>query len=109
MQDFGAEGGHFRRFFETDFIDALGRRHHARIGGVNARHVGPDIHPANAERLAEQRGGIVAAAAAERGSTAFRLAADKIQVTTSASCRRGCNCAQASSLSAALSGTARPK
>ncbi len=77
MQHFGAEGGHFRRLFETDFIDALGCRHHARIGGVDARHVGPDIHPADAERFAEQRGGIVAAAAAERGGAAFRFAADK--------------------------------
>ncbi|MOA09656.1 hypothetical protein D3C78_1295060 [compost metagenome] len=77
MQYFRTKGRHFCRFFEGNFINAFRRRNHARIGGVDARHVGPDIHPADAQRFAQQRGGVIAAAAAQRGGAAFRLAADK--------------------------------
>ncbi|CCK10395.1 hypothetical protein BN126_539 [Cronobacter sakazakii 680] len=77
VQHFRAECRHLGSFFKGDFINAFRGGHHARIGGVNARHVGPDIHAARFQRLGEQGGGIVAAAAAKRSGASFGFAADK--------------------------------
>jgi hypothetical protein len=43
VQHFRTEGGHFRRFFKRDHINTFRRRNNARVGGVNARNVSPDI------------------------------------------------------------------
>lgn len=77
MQNFGAKGGHFRRFLETDFVDALGLRHDARIGGIDAGHIGPYIDASRLQCFSQQCRGIVATAAAEGGSAPFCLTADK--------------------------------
>ena len=77
MQHFRAEGGHFRRFFKRDHINTFRRGNNARVGGVNARNVSPDIDARSMQGLAQQRGGVVAAATAKRGGAAFRFAADK--------------------------------
>jgi hypothetical protein len=37
MQHFRAKGGHFRRFFKGDDINAFCRRRDARVGGVDTR------------------------------------------------------------------------
>ena len=71
MEDFGAEVGEFGGFVVGDFGDGLGFRDEARVGGFDAVDVGPDDGFGGIERGAEDCGGVVGAAAAERGLDAF--------------------------------------
>lgn len=77
MQHFSAKGGHFRRLFKGDDVDAFRRWRDARVGRIDPGHIGPDIDAGGIQRFAEQSGGIIAAAAAEGGGAALRFAADK--------------------------------
>ena len=54
-------------FFQTDPRQALGLTVFIRIVGIEAVDVGPSFEDGGAERGGQQRGGIVAAAPAQRG------------------------------------------
>ena len=43
LQDLGAQGGHFQHFFVSDLLQPPRLGHDARVGGVNAVHVGIDV------------------------------------------------------------------
>jgi hypothetical protein len=92
MQNFRPEGRHFSRFFKGNLVNAFGGRHHARVGGIDAGDIGPDIDAGRMQRFAEQRGGVVAAATAQRGGATFRFTANKALVMTMPSARRGASC-----------------
>ncbi|MNN92448.1 hypothetical protein D3C81_2107340 [compost metagenome] len=77
MQHFRAEGRHFGSLFKGDNINTFCGRHHARVGGIDAWDVGPDIHAGSVQRFAEQRRRVVAAATAQSGGAAFGFAPDK--------------------------------
>ncbi len=72
MQHLGAEVGEFGGLFEADGLHAQGLGHDARVGGHDAVDVGPDLDGAGVESAADERRGVVAAAAAERGGDALQ-------------------------------------
>src|SRR5690606_21681007 len=67
VQDLRAAGGHFQHFFAGDRFDLLGRGNHARVGGVNAVHVGVDFADIGAQCCGQCDGGGVRAATAHGG------------------------------------------
>ena len=77
VQHLGAEGGELRRLLVARRAQRARRRHDARVGGHEAVDVGPDLDPFGVERRAEQRGGEVGAAAAQRGRRAVDRGADE--------------------------------
>ncbi len=77
MQYFRTKGRHLSGFFKGDHINTFCRRYHARVGGVDTRHVRPDIHAGCLQGFAQQGCGVVAAATAQRSGAAFGLATDK--------------------------------
>ena len=77
VQHFRAESRHFSRFFKGDHVNTFCRRDHARVGGVDTRHVRPDIHAGGVQGFTQQGGGVVATATAQRGCAPFGFAADK--------------------------------
>lgn len=92
VQHFRTESRHFSRFFKGDHVNTFCRRDHARVGGVDTRHVRPDIHAGGVQGFAQQGGGVVAAATAQRGCASFGFAADKAPVITMPSSVRGASC-----------------
>ena len=64
MQNFCAEVGQFGGFVVGDFGDGAGFGDQARVGGFYAVYVGPDYGFLGAESGAQDRGGVVGAAAA---------------------------------------------
>ena len=77
MQHFCAEMGELGSFAIGNFRNSARAGNEARIGGEHAIHVGPDDHFVGCERTAQNRGGIIGAAAAERGEHTFSCGADK--------------------------------
>ncbi len=70
VKNFGAEVGELGGLLKADVADAEGVGADARVRGHDAVDVGPDFDGAGEECFAEQRGGVVGAAAAERGGDA---------------------------------------
>ena len=64
VQHFRAEVGELGGFVVGNFRDGARFGNQARVGGLHAVHVGPDDGFVRAERSAQNRGGIVGAAAA---------------------------------------------
>ena len=77
MQHLGAEIGELGRFAVGNFGNRARLGHEARIGGEHAVHVRPDDDFIGIERRAQDRRGIVGAAAAERGENAVGGRADE--------------------------------
>ena len=72
VQDLGAEVGELGGLFKADGLHAQRLGDDARIGGHDAVDVGPDLDGAGVQRAADEGGGVVGAAAAERGGDAVR-------------------------------------
>ena len=70
LHDFGTERGKLEHFLVSDFVHAVGFRHHARIRGVNAVHVGVDVAALGADRCSDRHCRGVGTAAPERGDAA---------------------------------------
>ena len=66
-QHLRATGGHLEHFLVADRVELLRVRHDARVGGVDAVHVGVDLAHVGLGRGRERHRGGVAAATAERG------------------------------------------
>ncbi len=77
MDHLGAEVRQLHRLVVRQRVDDLWLRHAARIGRQHAVDVGPDVDLAGIEQRAEDRGGEVAAVAAQRGLHAAAIAAMK--------------------------------
>ena len=77
MQHFRAEMGELGGFAIGNFRNGARAGNEARIGGEHAIHVGPDDHFVRCERTAQNGGGIIRAAAAQRGEHTFSRRADK--------------------------------
>ncbi|MNG99173.1 hypothetical protein D3C79_583380 [compost metagenome] len=77
MQHLGAEGGHLGRLHEADFGDGAGPGDQARIRGVDAGHVCPDLYAACVQCLGEQGRAVVGAAPAQCGGAAIGVGADE--------------------------------
>ena len=77
MQHLGAEGGHLGRLHEADFRDGAGPGDQARIRGVDAGHVCPDLYAACVQCLGEQGRAVVGAAPAQGGGAAIGVGADE--------------------------------
>src|SRR5271165_1251646 len=69
--------GKFRSLFEADDLDAARIGADARVGRLHAVHVGPDLDAFSAQAGADQRGGEVRTAAANRGMSALAGCADE--------------------------------
>ena len=67
VQDLGAGGGQFQHFLAGDRVDLLGGGNHARVGGVDAVHVGVDLADVGFQGGGQGHGGGVRAAAAQGG------------------------------------------
>ena len=67
MQHLRAEIGEFGGFAIGNFRNCARLGHQPRIGGQHAIHIGPDDDFARVDGRAENRRGVVGAAAAERG------------------------------------------
>ena len=70
VQHLGAEIGQLGGFGEGDRLDAMAARQDRGIGGEHAVDVGPDLDLFGADARADDGGGEVGAAAAERGGDA---------------------------------------
>src|SRR6266496_4033801 len=77
MQDLGAEAGQLGGLMKADLRDALGLGTEARIGGEDAADVGPDLYALGVERGADDGGGVVRAAASQRGDFAAFAGGDE--------------------------------
>ena len=77
MQYFRAEAGQLEHFFKSDGIEAARFGHDARVGGVNAVHVGVDLAFVGLEGGGKCDGRGVRTAAAQRGDVA--RAADALE------------------------------
>ncbi len=77
MDDLGAEVRELHRLVVGERVDHRGIGHAARIGRQHAVDVGPDVDLAGREQRAEDRGGEVAAVAAERGRHAAPVDGDE--------------------------------
>ena len=55
----------------------MGAFDHARIRGVDAGHVGPDLQLADVQGFSQQGGAVVAAAAAQGGGLSLGVGADE--------------------------------
>ena len=65
--DFGAEVGQFLGGPVGDVPDGTRGGDGLRVGGHDARHVGPDFHQTGLDARRQQRGGVVRTAAAQGG------------------------------------------
>ena len=70
MQNLRAEIRQFGGFVEADALDGAGVGAESRVGGHHAFDVGPDFDASGVERGADNGGGIIRPAAAERGGNA---------------------------------------
>ncbi len=77
MQDFRSEIRQFGGFIEADALDGLGVGTEARVGGHHAFDVGPDFDAGGVKRGADNGGGIVRPASAERGGNASGSGGDE--------------------------------
>ena len=77
MQHLGAESGHLGCFDKADFGNGAGAGDEARIRGVDAGHIGPDLDTGGIERFGEQGCAVVRAAAPQRGGAAIAIGTDK--------------------------------
>ena len=77
MEHFGAEVGQFGGFGEGNRLDAMAAGQDGRIGGEHAVDVGPDLDFFGLDAGADDRGGEVRSAAAERGGDAVVRRADE--------------------------------
>ena len=77
LQHLGAQARHLEHFFESDGVQAARIGHHARIGGVDAVHVGVDLALVGLQRRGQRHRRGIRAAAAERGDVA--LAVDPLE------------------------------
>ena len=66
-----AEAGEFEHFVVGNFLELLRARHDARVGGVNAVHVGVNLAKVGLQRRGQRDGGQIRTAAAQRGDLAF--------------------------------------
>ena len=80
LHDLAAERGELEHLVVADFRRAsCAVLHHARIGGVDAVHVGVDLALVRLDRRGERDGGEIRAAAAERGDLAVIVDALEIR------------------------------
>ncbi len=70
MENFGAEVGELGGFGEGDAFDAMAAGEHGGVAGEHAVDVGPDLDLLGADARADDGGGEVRTAAAERGGDA---------------------------------------
>jgi len=77
VQHLGAKVGEFRRLAEGYFWQRLRLWHDTRIGGHDAINVRPDLDLIRLERRAQDSGGVIAAAATQRGDHALLSCAHK--------------------------------
>ena len=73
----GAKMGKLLRGAVGDMRNGAGRRHHLRMGGHDARNIGPNLYPAGVDAHGEQRRGVVRAAAPEGGYLAVLVACNE--------------------------------
>src|SRR6185312_2343651 len=77
MEHFGAEVRQFRGFGEGDDFDAVSAGEDGGVGGEHAIDVGPDLDFFGIDAGADDGGGEIGAAAAERGGDAFNRGTDE--------------------------------
>ncbi len=77
MEHFRAERRELARFVEPDPGDDEGVRHDARIGGQHPVDIGPDLDRLRAERRADERCGVIRAAAPKRRSDSVLRRSDE--------------------------------
>ena len=70
LHDLGAERSKLEHFLVRDLVHAVRLRHHARVGGIDAVHVGVDVATLGADCGRDRHGRGVGAAPAKRGDTA---------------------------------------
>ena len=70
LQHLRAERSEFQHLLIGDLVEALGARHHPRVGGVDAVHVGVDVAARGLDRGRDRDRRGIGAAAAERGDAA---------------------------------------
>jgi hypothetical protein len=75
VEHLGAEVRQLEGLFEAQRRQHARRRRDPRVGGRDAVDVGPDLEQPRVERLGEQGGGVVGAAAAEAHRLPLRIAA----------------------------------
>ena len=70
LQNLAAQARQLQHFFKRDGIHAARFGHHARVGGVNAVHIGVDLAFVGFERGGKRHRRCVRAAAPQRGNIA---------------------------------------
>src|SRR5690606_32436998 len=70
LQHLGTEAGHFQQLFEGDLLQALGTRHHARVGGVDAIDIGIDLALIGLQRRCQGHASGIGAATTKGGDIA---------------------------------------
>jgi 2-polyprenyl-6-hydroxyphenyl methylase/3-demethylubiquinone-9 3-methyltransferase len=71
LHNFGAEAGQFQHFIVRNLFQFPGVRHQARVGGINAVHIGINLAQIGLKSRCQSDGREVGAAAPERGDLPF--------------------------------------